>query len=368
MKHTLLCLDDEVDIVEALERQFRKSYRVLKTTSGSEALKLLRKEAISLIISDQRMPEMTGVEFLQQASQIQPDAIRILLTGYTEIDSVIAAINSGQVYRYITKPWDPRDLSLTVDQAIEKFEIQQELKNKNQSLANALKDLKQLDEAKTKFMILINHELKTPLTVLTSYLELLSETSLTEEQQLAVRRMSQSRDRLHRLIEDSLLLMSVESGQRRPQMKKTDIGALITQVVQSLKLEIDSKELQCEIDFKGVKTITTDESWLQIVLAKILQNAIKFADKSSRLSIELDDVSSDQSPHQIQVSVVNDGPLISPAVIKKIKDPFTLDEKAMNHREGTGLGLAITQSLLQSLGSELTIENTKKGVRVVFNL
>ena len=118
IKHTIMCVDDEIDNVEALERIFRKKYTVLKATSADEGLKLLKINKVSLIIADQRMPIKTGVEFLKESIALYPDAVRILLTGYTDVDSIIAAINSGEVYRYITKPWDPADLALTIDKAI----------------------------------------------------------------------------------------------------------------------------------------------------------------------------------------------------------------------------------------------------------
>jgi two-component system sensor histidine kinase/response regulator len=173
-KHTILCVDDEKDNVDALERLFRKKYRVKKAISGEEALSLLGEEpTVSLIISDQRMPHMTGVEFLEKSIQHVPSAMRILLTGYTDIDSVIAAINTGQIYRYLTKPWDPVDLAKTVDTAIERYELQGELEIKNAQLTKALDELKTLDHAKSNFMLLINHELKTPLTVILSYLQML---------------------------------------------------------------------------------------------------------------------------------------------------------------------------------------------------
>src|ERR1700748_2470560 len=99
MKHTILCVDDEVDNVDALERLFRKRYNILKATSGAQGLELLKEHQPSLIISDQRMPNMTGVDFLAKSMRLYPDTMRILLTGYTDIDSVIDSINSGQVYR-----------------------------------------------------------------------------------------------------------------------------------------------------------------------------------------------------------------------------------------------------------------------------
>src|SRR4051812_6288219 len=102
MSYTILVVDDEADILDSLERQFRKEYKVLKATSGIEALRFLQKETIHLILSDQRMPEMTGVQLFERVQKIQPDAIRMLLTGYTDVASVIAAINNGHIYRYIT--------------------------------------------------------------------------------------------------------------------------------------------------------------------------------------------------------------------------------------------------------------------------
>ena len=133
MKHTILCIDDEPNIVDALERIFRRKFRVLKATTPEDALEILQKEDVTVIISDQRMPHMTGVELLNRSLETHPFAVRILLTGYADMSSVIDAINSGHVYRYITKPWDTDDLTIAVDQAVERYELMAELKEKNQS-------------------------------------------------------------------------------------------------------------------------------------------------------------------------------------------------------------------------------------------
>lgn len=104
-KQTILCVDDEIDNVQALERIFRQKYTVLKATSGREALDVLdhHRGPVALIITDQRMPEMTGVELLSHTIEKFPDTIRILLTGYTDIESVVSAVNTGQISRYLTK-------------------------------------------------------------------------------------------------------------------------------------------------------------------------------------------------------------------------------------------------------------------------
>ena len=109
-EHVIMLVDDEQSILKALKRLFRsKGYpRVLTADSGPEGLEKLKetKGQVSLIISDQRMPEMTGAQFLAQAKELFPDAIRIILTGYTEVDSITEAINKGHIYKFFLKPWN----------------------------------------------------------------------------------------------------------------------------------------------------------------------------------------------------------------------------------------------------------------------
>src|SRR3989442_420574 len=122
MSHKILIVDDESENLRALERLFRGSYNVLTAESGAEALALLEQHDVALLISDQRMPEMTGIELVQRTVSLRPHMVRILLTGYTDIGTLIEAINSGQVYKYVTKPWNNDELTLTVVRALEHFE------------------------------------------------------------------------------------------------------------------------------------------------------------------------------------------------------------------------------------------------------
>jgi len=117
---TLLCVDDEANILSALKRLFRPhGYRVLTALSGEQGLKLLGETGVDLVISDMRMPEMDGASFLEQVRQRWPDTMRILLTGYSDISSTIAAVNRGEIYRYISKPWLDDDVVMVVRQAFE---------------------------------------------------------------------------------------------------------------------------------------------------------------------------------------------------------------------------------------------------------
>ncbi|MRR50093.1 MAG: response regulator [Rhodocyclaceae bacterium] len=115
----ILCVDDEPMILSALKRVFRPiGYTIFTANSGREGLELLEKEAVDLVISDMRMPEMDGAQFLEQVFKRWPDTKRILLTGYADAGATIAAINQGKIWRYVAKPWDENELILTVSQAL----------------------------------------------------------------------------------------------------------------------------------------------------------------------------------------------------------------------------------------------------------
>lgn len=122
-RYGLLIVDDEKDILRALSLTFDEEYDVFTASSGSQALEILEQEEIALIIADQRMPEMTGIEFLERTIEKYPQIIRIVLTAYPDTESLLQAINAGRVYRYITKPWDRAELKITVKRALESYEL-----------------------------------------------------------------------------------------------------------------------------------------------------------------------------------------------------------------------------------------------------
>ena len=113
----ILFVDDEERILRSLALQFRRDYEVLIESDPLRALERLRHEKVQVIVSDQRMPQMNGAELLAQARELQPDAMRILLTGYSDLEAAIEALNSGGIFRYLTKPWDPQEMAVTLRQA-----------------------------------------------------------------------------------------------------------------------------------------------------------------------------------------------------------------------------------------------------------
>ena len=134
-KPKMLVVDDEPDNLDLLYRTFRRDFNVLRAESGVMALETLAQEGeVAVIISDQRMPEMKGTEFLSKTVPQYPDTMRIILTGFTDVEDLVEAINSGQVYKYITKPWDPNELKAVVSRAAETYDL---LKQRTEELRRA---------------------------------------------------------------------------------------------------------------------------------------------------------------------------------------------------------------------------------------
>ena len=124
----ILYIDDEEDNLTVFYSTFRRDYQVHLATSGQKGLEILGKYNIHVVIADQRMPKMTGTEFLERIIPEYPDCIRMILTGYSDVEAIIQAINKGRVYSYVTKPWIKDDLKITIEHALETFNLKQQNK------------------------------------------------------------------------------------------------------------------------------------------------------------------------------------------------------------------------------------------------
>jgi len=174
MDRTLLLVDDEENILASLARLFRRTgYTIIRANSGKEGLEMLAKHPVGVIVSDQRMPEMTGVEFLSKVKHMYPDTIRIILSGYTDLNSITDAINEGSVYKFLTKPWDDDLLKKNVEEAFERYEMKlvniwlgEELESANKTLECVNEELNKNVVRKTEEADLNLHVLKIAQEVL----------------------------------------------------------------------------------------------------------------------------------------------------------------------------------------------------------
>lgn len=133
-KPNILYVDDEMNNLISFKALFRIKYNVFIAQGGSDAIKILNEHEIHVIITDQRMPEMTGVEFLETILQDHPEPVRILLTGYSDLNAVIDAINKGKIFHYLSKPWDETELETTINRAYDIYRQRKEEKETSEKL------------------------------------------------------------------------------------------------------------------------------------------------------------------------------------------------------------------------------------------
>ena len=121
-KHCLLVVDDEPNVCDSVHDLLRREFRVLKAHSAEEGYQIMQEEEVHIVMSDQRMPQITGVELLAKVKSRYPQAIRMLFTGFADLESIVAAINQGHVYQFLKKPWQPEELEGAVRQAAAEYE------------------------------------------------------------------------------------------------------------------------------------------------------------------------------------------------------------------------------------------------------
>jgi len=146
-QHTILCVDDEKSILNSLKRLLRREdYRLLTANSGEEGLKLLKENNVHLVVCDQRMPEMSGTDFMARVKVDYPDIIRIVLTGYTDVDAITESINKGHVYKFLLKPWNDQNLKLEIRQALDQYELVQANKRLHEQVLKQNEELQEINE------------------------------------------------------------------------------------------------------------------------------------------------------------------------------------------------------------------------------
>ncbi|MGC2064212.1 MAG: response regulator [Thermodesulfovibrionales bacterium] len=149
----ILCVDDEPNVLNALKRLFLdEDYTILTASSGQEGISLLEREQVQLVISDYRMPSMNGVEFLTEVYNRWPDSVRIVLSGYADTASIVSAINDGQVYKFIPKPWNDDELKVTIANSIERYFLFKKNRQLTEELQIRNLELQELNDSQQKLL------------------------------------------------------------------------------------------------------------------------------------------------------------------------------------------------------------------------
>lgn len=374
-RHALLIVDDEVDVLESLRHQFHRTYRVLTATSGGQAVSLLNDHQVQLILSDQRMPGMQGDAFLSQARRLQPDAIRMLFTGYADIQAVINAVNEGHIFRYILKPWDTVELEGIIRQAAEQYNLLAdrkrliaELQEANAQLVHANEELARAGQLKTAFIEVASHEFNTPITLVLGLTELLrlANSNRADDERDILRQITASGRQLSRLVTNMLTLLRAEDFRRTLQRSPVDLVELIRGVVDQVWPFVNARQLHLEVALApdlGIFEIDTDK--ISAVFVNLLTNAIKFTPDHGRIELSAHLAEEDEASIQVQDRGVG----LEPQALKHLFQPFFTQFDPSRHssgdfgfnKRGLGLGLSIAKQFVEMHEGQITAESIPEG-------
>ncbi len=370
----LLIIDDEEEILKALRRQFRREYDVYVAVNAQEGLRIIKEAPIQVIITDQRMPGMTGVQFLARAKEELPDATRLLLTGYADIQAVIAAINEGNVFRYITKPWNTQELATIVREAFERHallvqnrrlveelraanaQLEQRVRERTAELAEANARLRAANAQKDYFISMAAHDLRNPLTLILGFVEsILDAPNCTEEERrrylTLVRRSAEG---MVRLLDDLLDIAQIERGQIELNPTDVDLGAFLSEVVEANRLIADRKgiALVYEPPSEAI-TARFDRDRVDQVLNNLISNAVKFSRSGTTVT-----VNAAATAEEVRIAVSDQGPGIPAEETVRIFNEFTRGSARPTAGEhSTGLGLAICQRIVALHGGRIEVDS-----------
>jgi signal transduction histidine kinase len=385
-RQTLLVVDDEHAITASISDLFRDRYTVLTATGADEALRHLETSDVAVVISDQRMPNMTGAELLALVARSKPDITCILLTGYADLESVIDAVNEGKIYFYLTKPWVENEVVAVVEKAVEHHSLLREraklihdLREANASLeakveerTRELRDknlaLEAADKVKNEFLGIAAHDMRSPLGAIQTMTELLlDEAELRDGERVEfltlIRQTSKS---MLGLVNDLLDFTSIDTGKLNLERRNVNLQRYLVDVERFNQSLARPKQIRLHtIVEPGLPDVCLDEQRIRQVLNNLLANAVKFSNPGTTITLEVRRVEGGT-----EFSVRDEGQGIKADELPLLFGAFQrTSTKPTGGEESSGLGLCICKKIVEAHGGWIDAESEiGKGSRFAFTL
>jgi signal transduction histidine kinase len=347
----VLVVDDEPEITRSVEDLLSGEYRVLTANSADEALALLEANHVSVVLTDQRMPGGTGAELLARAIDIAPETTRVLFTAYSDISAVIEAVNRGQVYHYLAKPWRPEELKAVLSQGTERYRLTVENRRLLEELTRANEELAAANRELQEFVYSTAHDLRSPLRALDGFSSAILEEygdclDATGKGYLA--RIRAASRRMDELFDAQLAL--AQAGRLPIELKDVDVTSIARRIADRLSGNEPERDVQFSIA-EGMAA-HTDVELAQLVLERLLDNAWKFTSRKDVAHIE---VGWDVLDEGRAFFVRDDGAGFDAAYADRLFRPF---ERLHTAEEfgGVGIGLASVRRMLARLGGRCWAE------------
>jgi signal transduction histidine kinase len=385
--HALLVVDDQEAVIASVEELFRGRYQVRSARNVEEALTILRRGGIAVVMADQRMPGVSGSELLAEIARLDPEVTRILMTAYADIDAVMQAINQGKIYYYVSKPWEPNELEAVIDKAMEYHDLllerrrliaelqraNNELEAKVQARTQELQEknitLEEMNTLKNEFLGMAAHDLRSPIGNIQNLADLIldhdGEMGQAEHVEVVtmIRNLSQG---MMNLLNDLLDITTIESGKIDLQPTPVAMKPYLREIEHYHRLLADRKKIHLVTEVgDSIPVVMFDKERIRQVLNNLLSNAIKFSPMHTvvRLRVHV-------TAAGIEFSVIDQGQGIRSEEQSKLFGAFQRTSTQPTAGEhSTGLGLSICKKIVELHGGSIGAESVVgRGSRFFFVL
>jgi two-component system sensor histidine kinase/response regulator len=346
-KIRVLYVDDETNNLLAFQAGFRRFYEIYTASTVAEGLTVLNEKDIHVILADQRMPKVTGVEFFGIVRKAHPDPMRILITGYSDIGALVDAINTGEIFRYIKKPWDDLELKTAIQNAYEVYETRLALKTK-------VRELERTNDELNRFVYSTSHDLRSPLANILGILNVAKLQAADDPANYydmiegCVNKMDLF---IHKIIE-------YYKGIRVDNVnEEVDFNTLIGDSISLCNMQ--NPQLKFETKINQPVEFRSDGFRLSLILNNLISNAVKYQrrdEQNPKVSIV---VTVDEE--KAVVNIEDNGVGIIDEHLNKI---FQIFFRSTDYRNGLGIGLYIVKEALTRIGGEINVSSEfGKGTR-----
>lgn len=354
-KPQVLFLDDEIGNLTGFKAQFRRFFDIEVALTAAEAREKLALKPYHALLTDQRMPEMSGVEFCESIKNDYPDTIRILVTAYADINTVIDAINKGQVYRYISKPWQDEDIMVAVKNAVDLSQSRRELRKKSEELQKAYEEL-------NRFIYSASHDMRAPLTSILGVVGLAQHE--TEDPRM---------DEYLRMIEISVKRMEVLNNNvidyyinnnKQARLEVLDFNVMVDETISSLRYYLGADKINFTVNISQTGRFMNDGFRVRSVVNNLISNAIKFQrpDNEQKEIKVIGEVNEERA----SLTFSDNGIGIKQDSLNHI---FEMFYRATFINAGSGIGLYVTKESIEKLGGKIEVTSEEgKGTTFVIDL
>ncbi len=337
----VLYIDDEENNLLSFKAAFRRKYEVYTANSASEGRKILEHLSVHVIIADQKMPQTTGVQFFTEIAITHPDPIRILLTGYTDIQALGQAINDGYIYHYVTKPWNELELHNSMKNAYGAYKSRLDLKNK-------IAELEKTNDELNRFIYSISHELRAPLVSAMGIVNLVKMEGLFESSGEYWPLIETCSIKLDYYVQKTL--QYYKNNKTDSEHVEIDFKTLIPDLIEVYSYS--DKETYFYTDIKQEMPFYGDSFRIEVILGNLISNAIKYQkedEQNKKVEIQVT-----ISATEAEITISDNGMGILNEHLEKIFTQFF--KIKTNH--GSGLGLFIVKEALNKIDGKISVSSS----------